>query len=350
MLAAIDLQDFRIDPSFDAYIVRVTDPKMARLLLATGKPVVDVYGAFDFPAIHQVDADHSRIGRLAALHFLDRRFRSFAFCGCDGAPFSDRRLDAYRASLAERGFGCLQYNTPPETQRLIFGQRKEKLVQWLDKASLSDWVRSLPKPVAVFCSHDLRAYQLSQVCHEEGFSVPGEVAILGVDNDSLVCAFSASDLSSIDPDSFEIGRRAAILLEGILDGGVKGRRVERVPPKGLVVRASTETFPVEPRWLSEALLFISRNVARGLTASDVYAAVALSHTTVDKAFRHELGTSVKQTILNVRLQEARRLLTTTDRSVVDIARASGFSRDDYFCNVFKKAVGVTPGDYRQKMS
>ena len=204
------------------------------------------------------------------------------------------------------------------------------------------WLQSLPKPVAVFCANDLRGQQVIFACAEAGIAVPAEVAVLGLDNDTLVCNFVTPTLSSIDPDAAALGLSAARALALGLDGLRTPPRQALVPPRELVTRGSTETFPVDPPWLSDALVFIRRNINRRLSATDVYAAVHRSHTRVDAAFRERLGTTVQAEIRRVALDEARRLLATTGLSVADVARRAGFASPQYFCNVFTAAFGQPP--------
>ena len=151
-----------------------------------------------------------------------------------------------------------------------------------------------------------------KACHSACLQVPRDLALLGVDNDTVVCNFVSPMLSSIDPDAFQVGRVTAERLDRCLDGArlPSYGRIPRVSPRELVVRASSQTFPVNPEWLSDALVFIRRNYHRHLTASAVYAYLNRSHTRIDAAFRAQLGTTVQQEIRRVSLAEAERLLTS----------------------------------------
>ena len=215
-----------------------------------------------------------------------------------------------------------------------------------DYRQMQAWVRRLPKPVAVFCSNDLRAYQLAQLCRNAGIEVPHEVAILGVDNDQMVCSFSSPMLSSVDTDVFSIGRTAAESLARMLESpGAEPSHIT-VPPKGVVMRPSSQVYPLDPPWLSEALVFITRNVGRNLTSSDVARHLGMSHTPIDRAFRSVLGTSVQKEIVRVRLEMSARLLASTELPVGEVARRAGFSRTEYFCSCFRARFGVTPSEFR----
>jgi LacI family transcriptional regulator len=336
-------------PEVDAFIARELDAKKASELKKLGKPIVNIYSDEPGAGLSTVDSDHAAIGRLAAEHFLDHRFTSFAFCGYEGTEFSDRRRDAFVRRLAQSGFSCHCHLAP---RRVLSSSKTDvQKGEWFrlgpDYEQIRDWVRKLPKPVAVFCSHDLRAYQLALTCRKAGIEVPREVAILGVDNDVIVCSFSSPMLSSVDPDAFSVGRNAALTLARTIEAPSSGQTHILVPPKGVVMRPSTEIYPLDPPWLSEALVFIGRNAANRLTSADVGRHLGLSHTPIDRAFRTVLGTSVQKEIIRVRLESAAHLLETTTLPISDVARQSGFSRMEYFCTCFRGRFGVRPSDYRR---
>ena len=333
----------------DAFIAREIDEKTAKTLKKLKKPVVNIYSSDSGTGFSTVDCDHAAVGRLAAEHFLDHRFTNFAFCGYEGTAFSDWRCEAFARRLAQNHFDCIRYRTPRNA--LIDFQKDLLKGEWFrmgtDYRQMLAWVRKLPKPVAVFCSHDLRAYQLAQTCRRAGIDVPRDVAILGVDNDIIISSFSTPMLSSIDPDAVTVGRTAAETLAYMLETpGAEPRHVF-VPPKGVVVRPSSEVYPLNPPWLSEALVFISHNIGRNLTSADVARHLGMSHTPVDRAFRSVLGTSVQKEIVRVRLEMAARLLQTTTLSVGEVAKRAGFTRSEYFCSCFRAKFGVKPSEYRR---
>ena len=333
----------------DAFIARGLNAETTAALKATGKSVVSIYSDNFETGFSTVDADHAAAGRLAAEHFLDHRFTTFAFCGYDGTAFSDRRYDAFARRLAQNNFSCIHYPTP---KNALLSFRTNLLKgEWFrmgsDHRQMLAWVRRLPKPVAVFCSNDLRAYQLARTCRNAGIEVPHEVAILGVDNDLMVCSFSSPMLSSVDTDVFSIGRTAAESLARMLESPSAAPSHISVPPKGVVVRPSSEVYPLNPPWLSEALVFISRNIGKNLTSADIARHLGMSHTPIDKAFRSVLGTSVQKEIVRVRLEKSARLLVTTKLPIGEIARRAGFTRTEYFCSCFRSKYGVKPSEYRR---
>lgn len=335
---------------YDGFIARVMNDRIAATLAATGRPIVDVY--YDRPrdGFAIVKTRHSRIGALAAEHFLARRFRNFAFCGFAGGRFSAYCRAAFTRALAKHGMKCANYDPDPAAHYAFSPQVliNEQMRQAPDASALARWLRQLPKPIAIFCPNDLRAWQLVHICKQRKIDVPREVAILGLDNDILVCGLSNPMISSIDPDTEAIGRCAASTLIQLMgDRHFSAKRIVRqVDPIGVVERTSTEVYPIEPQWVSDALVFMNRNISRNLTASDIYRQVGLSHTQVDKVFRSRLGTSVQGEIAAMRLERAQHLLSSTTLSIAEIAPRCGFSSPQYLIRSFTKKFGKPPAAWR----
>lgn len=349
-LSAKDLAK-RSSANFDGIIARVPDRATAMALVRTGKPVVDVLNEVPCEAFSHADSDHAAVGVRAAEHFLGRRFENFAFCG-SGQNFLNARRDAFFARIAadRAAYRTFDYKDHPGERQAVTVGVDGTPGEVPDARRLVKWVESLPKPVAVFCSHDLRAYQLLQVCRRAHVAVPDEVAILGVGNDTLVCSFTQPSLSSIDLDAEGVGRIAAAMLADRMYGakGAKGPRVRTVPPCELVVRPSTEVYPVEPRWLSDALVYIRKNVGKGIIAADVFAFLERSHTVVEAGFRKVLKTTVQKEIMRTRMDAAVRLLSHTDMPVSEICCRAGFTRAQYFCNAFQQHFRCSPTEYRTR--
>ena len=337
---------------FDGFIARVMNDQIARRLSASGKPVIDVYYEKPREGFAVVKTNHARLGRLAAEHFIERKFSTFGFCGFSGGRFSDYCRQAFCRALSSRGHSCNCYE-PTLSTRYEFDPSvliNERLNRAPDAKVLAGWVKKLQKPISVFCPNDLRAWQLLQVCKSCGIDVPHEVAILGLDNDVLVCGFSKPMISSIDPNTMEIGRVAMRTLMELIDNPRLARKpiVRQVNPAGVVERASTEVYPINPPWLSDALIFIRKHVQDRLTASEVYAHLNRSHTSVDAAFRRVLDKTVQQTIAAARTEKARHLLLTSDLPIIRIAGQCGFASQEYFSRSFSEENGIPPEAWRTK--
>lgn len=335
---------------FDGFVVRVWSRAIARRFAATRRPVVDVFGGVPDTGFATVDQDAAGIGRLASAHFVDRRFTHFAFCGYKHQRYSILRRMAFVETLKEFGFDCDVFEDPTFTAekfgRTVLG--KGIYNAGLRAKPLEVWLKRLAKPVAVLCAHDLVALQVVQSCKKSGLLVPDEVAVLGVDDDPLLCDFLSPTISSIDPNPFEIGRKALETVASWIDYPPEKPCDIHPAPVGLVERDSTLAFPAPAFWLSSALAYIRRNIGRNINATEVISALGLSHTTVETAFRKGLGTTLRKEIARVRIEEAKRLLGNPAVSLAEVCKRSGFSSSAYFTATFRKATGKTPLVWRNE--
>jgi LacI family transcriptional regulator len=334
---------------FDGFIIRAINPKIVDTFAATKKPVIDLFEKMTASPFVRVMQNPTKIGQMAARHFLQHHFTSFGFFGHEGAAYSDMRRDAFLECLRLHRKKCFVYKTP-KSAMLNFEldvMLKEKYSVSTEKRSIINYIKKIPKPIAVFCSHDLRAHQLITTCREIGVNVPSEIAILGVDDDEMLCTFSSPSISSINPNAYGIGRKAAQTLSKLMNGE-QVEPIIRVNPGQIVTRASTEVFTLDPPWMSDALVFITKNVHRGISASDVYRHVNRSHTIVDQAFRKALDSTVSKEIAAARLREAHRLVVSTNLPFSTIFKLSGFSSIQYFTRSFTAAYGKSPQKIREK--
>lgn len=347
------LQEVSSVRKFDGLIVRVMDDATAEVLRKSQRPVVDTYGHRDANPFPSIRLDDAAIADVAFKCFAEHHYRAFAYCGFPGVRFSDARGRAFKALAKRHGAAVSLYDgKSPVTDRFF---RNEK-TDVLDAAALSAWLKILPKPIALFCCNDLRAVQVMKICADLGLDVPEDIAVLGVDNDVLLCTFTKPSLSSVLTDPFSIGRRAAEMLDaqmrsGGRDGkgaGVRGHAPCLWAPKKVVERMSTDAYPFKTPWLGDAVRYIRRNFAKGVTAKDVDAFIGYSHPKVNQVFNEELGHTVKKEILLQRSRHACSLLRETDCTIGEIAMRCGFQRVQYFVSSFSEEFKMTPEAWRRQ--
>ena len=327
---------------FDGVIARIADDRLAARLTRAGLPVVDVFCQKVRPGIAGVDSDHARIGQLARDFFRSRGFAQTAYCGIPGAAFSDIRGAAF-ATAATHVYAHERRLPLDESQ--FYAERADRVP---DLRQLRSWVRGLPRPVAVFCCNDLRAIQLQQAARGLGLRIPEDLAILGVDDDTILCSFADVPISSIDPNSRQVGYDAARLLRAMMlrKPANKPHSIRHVRPGRLIERTSTEFMPVDPPWLGKTLMHIERNLRRPVSASEIFALAGRSSTFVENVFRERLHCSVQAYITAVKMREAKRLLADPALRISEIAYQCGFSSPQYFCRTFTAAFGTNPRAFR----
>lgn len=96
----------------------------------------------------------------------------------------------------------------------------------------------------------------------------------------------------------------------------------------------------------KAIRYISQNFSRNLTLDEVADHVHLNSAYFSTLFKQSTGSSFKEYLNMVRIEESKRLLSNTDYSIIDISLATGFEDQSYFSKVFKKYTGLTPKQYR----
>lgn len=319
----------------DGIIARVDAEPIARVLRQTRLPVVDVSAArrkSDFP---RISIDNRAVAEMAAQHLSTKRFPNYAFCGDARFFWSRERGNAFRRALAHRGAPCVEF---PERGPGGGAQGMRRLARWL---------KALPKPVAVFACYDTRAHEVIEACRQSGLDVPGEVAVLGVDDDELICEFSDPPLSSVLPDARRTGFEAAALLSRLMAGDEHAQAVSPdVPPVRVVERRSTEADAVADPHVVTALRYIRTHACDGIDVSDVLRAVPVSRTLLERKFVKTVGVTPHRMIKRRQLERVCQLLAESDLPIALIADATGFESASYLSAVFRRELKQSPREYR----
>jgi LacI family transcriptional regulator len=325
---------------WDGVLSRPTDPDLARLLRRLKIPVVDLNDLHDNLGLCWVGSDHAGIGRIGAAHLLERGYRRFAFCGFSGELWATRRLDGFRAAIAERGFTVSVYESP---------WRGPSAPRWdKDMDDIVTWLKGLPLPAAIMACNDVRGRHVLDACERAGVLVPEELAVVGVDNEEILCELCNAPLSSVEPDAERIGYEAAELLDSLMAGKAPPRKRISIAPRQVVARHSTEVFAAEDRLVATAMRFIREQAVHGCSVASVLKHVNASRSLLERRFRRFLERSPQMEIRVVQISRVKELLTQTDYTLARIAELSGFKHPEYMSVMFKRLGGMTPGQYRKQ--
>jgi len=306
----------------------------------SGIPSVNVVETPGHSPIPAVLPDNVECGRMAARYFLERQFKNFAVASAHGSPFSDLRAEGFQQELNSHGITARSINIAQ--------------TQW-PQSSLESWpevetiLRDLPLPLALFATNDVAALNLINVCLHLGISVPGEIAVLGVDNDEIACELSPVPISSVIVPWRQIGSAAGALLDSLLDGCPKPATPIRIPPAGVFSRRSTEMVAVHDPIVAKALTFIMANAFRPISVSDVVLATGASRRYIERRFLKVTGSSPKQTITALRINQVKKLLADNELSLSEIADSTGFLDAKALVSVFHKKTGSTISAYRTQI-
>ena len=323
----------------DGIIARIESDEIARVVRNTKLPVVDVSAARHLPDIPWVETDDQAIARLAAEHLLQRGFRHLAFCGDPGFNWSVWRGQHFEQIVREAGFQCHVHESIPRLDASYSWNR--------EKRRLMTWLNRLPRPVGIMACYDIKAQQLLDVCRELEISVPEEAAVIGVDNDRLLCDLADPPLSSVICNTRRTGYEAASLLDRMMLGEPIPPEAFLLKPLGIETRQSTDILAIDDPHVAVAMRFIREQACAGIDVSDVLRQVPLSRRVLESRFRKIFGRTPHQEITRLRIDRVKQLLVETDLPLSTIASRAGFQHDEYMSVAFKKQVGHPPSKYRQ---
>lgn len=335
---------FRIPTGWagDGIIARVNSKSLAQEIMASELPAVNVsWFPFSSERVGRCTVDQHATGQMAAEYFLSAGFESFGYCGPHRKTgYPDLFAESFCNAIKTARFTCDIYPIPAGDLDSI---------PWnVHLASLVEWLQKLPRPVAVLCWSAARGRQVTEACNYAGIRVPDDVAVLGGDYDDLMSNISSPPLSTIDQPAEKIGYEAARMLEGIMRGKKARKRPLLFPPTRIVVRHSTDTLAIDDEMVRDALHLIRRRAHDDIRVSDVVRELAVARRALEQRFVRLMGRTPAAEIRRVRLEEAKRMLVETDRSIAYISRATGFGHQDLFSRVFRRSVGMPPSQFRRQ--
>lgn len=324
----------------DGIITRWTTPQLARRFRDMRVPVVDltdVYGDLGLPHIW---SDNVAIGESAAKHLLERGFRHFAFCGFSNHDWSKRRMAGFQREVVSAGRKCHLLESEWDTFKThSWDEQQAEIGRWLDQ---------LPKPVGIMACNDMRGQHVLDACRRHELAVPEEVAVIGVDNDELLCNLCDPPLTSVIPNPERIGYEAAALVDRLMQGKKPEVEQRLVEPIGIATRQSTDVLAIDQPSVASALRYIREHACDGISVADVLKHVPLTRSMLERQFRRYVGRSPQEEIRQVQLKRARQLLAESELSLAQIAPLAGYRHPEYMSVVFKRLTGETPGQFRRR--
>jgi LacI family transcriptional regulator len=329
--------------SFDGLILVTQAIPGLEELRARHLPTV-AYGRFSAPGrpwpaeVPWVACDDTAIGRLAAEFLSGCGVESFTHFR--GRPFADtpERLAAFAARVAESGHRCI---VPP----YLVGADGE-----IDEHAARDWVAGLPKPVGILAYNDGQALKLQRLCDAAGVTIPNEVALLGVDNDEVICALALPTLSSVKAPHRQCGYLIAEMLYRRLCGEACGPGSLLVPPGGVAERESTATALARSPELMAAVRVIRERSAGHLDVAALARAASVSRRRLEELFRVRLRCSPAQAIRRQRVEHAKDLLRDSQLCLKAVAAACGPWNSRDLTRAFRAETGMSPSSWRHRCS
>ena len=299
--------------------------------------------------------------------WLGRRMRSIAFVRNDDKAIGRFGAEFLKSLGKFRSFGFVPTNTPyycsilrsegfhSELRKTNAADIRQYVAKGIEDGSAEDikslgrWLADLPKPAAVMAVHDMRATHVLEAANMMKIKVPEQMAIIGVDNDELLCDFTSPPLTSIYPDHVKEGELAAATLQSMLEkNGLRHTRTFRSNAKSIVERESTRHLSPAAHLAEEAMSFIRHNALKGISAADVAKDLRVSRRLCDLRFKECHGMTILETILKIRFSELKRRLTSSNTSIGKIVAACGFACESHAKRMFKKRFGMSMREWRAK--
>lgn len=324
---------------FDADVIVFGSPRQRKLIAQYKRKIkIGVMADFTAQGVACVDVDDYQVGVTAAQHLLERGLRSLTYMGQLEVAFSANRYAGFRATVEAAELSC-----QPPFQREVYepGPRT-------GDGGMYAWLESLPKPIGILAGCDEWARRLNNACHTLGLRVPEDIAIVGVDNDEIVCSMTFPALSSVAVPWKRLGETVAVMIDKAMHGKRLKPALTLIPPIGVVTRHSSDILAVDDQDVRAALEYIRANAHRPIQVPDILKAVPIYRERLHRLFHHVVGRTVMQEVRRLHVEQARRLLDATDLSIPEIARRSGFSNYRQMNATFRQELGITPGKYRRQ--
>ena len=321
----------------DGILARVENDHIAEVLATAKQPVVDLSSRRLLPKVPAVTTDNEAIASLAIQHFIERGYKQLAFCGDDRFGWSEDRQRHFLRQAKEHKLPCRTYEASAKDQSDSDAQTE----------AIAAWLKQLPRPIGIFACYDARGQQVLDACRRAGLSVPEEVAVLGVDNDELLCALSPPPLSSVMPNPKRAGWTAAALLDKLMRGEPVSPEIVYIEPMGVAARQSSDTLAVDDPQIAQALRFIREHACDGIGVGDVLKSCPMGRRSLEHRMKAIINRSPHEEIFRVRMNVAKELLSGTKLKISEVAERCGFLNVEYLSGAFRRATQMSPSEYRK---
>ncbi|MCF0176239.1 MAG: DNA-binding transcriptional regulator [Bacteroidales bacterium] len=299
-----------------------------------------------FEGISNITADYFAQGMEAARYLIKQGVRNFGFYGLSGMVWSDERRQGYIHAITKALNGA-------EVSVLERSSMDE--IWWYDLGKVTDWLRELPKPVAIFSCDDNMAFHIIEACNQmndPAIRIPDDVMLLGVDNDESLCQLCSPTLSSFMPLIEQAGYYVAKQLDDRMQMPLKERLDAisdiRVMPGSIVTRRSTDIFFHENPYVKKVCDYISLHYTENITVNELVALVPMSRRLLEKLFIGEMKVSIYQFIISLRINKMISLMTqghtAQEAALIMNMDSKALSRS------FKSVMGRTPSEYIKEIS
>lgn len=301
-------------------------------------PIIQASWAERLKNIPCLKGNYEADGKMAAEYFLKLGFRKLAFFGVNKIAWSDGRFISFEKHASQNGVQVIRY---------MFNTNKVGLRHNFDH--LIRWLKSLPKPIGILSCNDDFGQMLINACSMGELKVPHEVAVLGVDNDELLCNITYPNLSSIARNHTKAAYNACEILDRLMNGAAVSQTVIPTEPVEIIVRSSTDAIASNDIEVIKAMQFIRDNTNVQITVEDVVKVTNLSRRTLYSRFKQITGNTINDEIQLNKLKKFKELLKNQHLSVKEVAFSLGFNDVSHVSRWFSSIEGISPLKWRAKI-
>jgi LacI family transcriptional regulator len=292
-----------------------------------------------FANIPNITGNYLKTGRMGAEYFISKGFRNFAFYGYRGTVWSTERCNGFFETVREYGYG----------ENFLVYQEDTLDNLWSNTVSpLLAWLKSLPRPTALMAGDDNQGNRIMEICKVTNIGVPDEIAVLGVDNDEMICNLSDPPLSSISLNVAQGGYETAEMIDRLLNKGESDYKNVVLQPISIVERMSTDFYSTDDAQIQAALHYIHQNLNNDISVSDILKQVPLSRRLLEIRFKEVTKQTIYKYISDLRMERFAQLLLANDSPIGDVANSIGIHNLKNVSRNFKALKGMSPAEYRKQ--
>jgi LacI family transcriptional regulator len=322
------------------HVTTATQREFFQRTLSPSVPMVNISGRLDELQLPTVRLDDLAAGRMAAGHLLACGLRQFGYFGRTIGAIFARRGEGFARSIRQAGHPCSIYLCP--------GGVISEQANHLEFRRLQKWLDALPKPVGILSGTDWVAIDIYEACDRLRLQIGQQIAVVGIDNDDILCETQTPSLSSVDIKADRIGYEAATLLVRLMRGKKAPPGPILVPPVRVVQRRSSDMLALSDPEVGSVLRFIRDHIDQPFSVEDAIRQVPLSRRALERRFRRSAGCSILDEVHRIKIERMRELLITTNQTIEEISVACGFVQLSHMAKLFRKKTGLPPGTFRKQ--
>lgn len=302
-------------------------------------PIVQVTSAGRYKNIPTVIGDYESDAIMAADYFSRKGFKNIAFFGIEGLVWSDDRQASLEKCAARSSMGFFSF--------LLKGNESDVLSH--DFNELIEWLTQIPKPIGILCCNDDFGQILVNSCSLAGIKVPYEIAVLGIDNDELICNICYPNLSSIARNHQNTANAVCRMLNDMMDGTDHTGEVITTKALEIIERSSTDTIATFDKDVSHAIAYISMNLHRAIDVNAVALHCGVSVKGLNRKFKSATQNTVYEEIQFRKISRFKQLLLA-NKSVKEIAFELAFQDSSHVSRWFTNLEGISPTEWKRRVS